>query len=202
MAEKRVIRPWWIAAGVVVALGIYVGSTYNSLVSLDQSVSASWAQVENVYQRRSDLIPNLVSTVKGAAAFEKSTLESVTNARSKVTQLPTTAGVPSATGLQQFQSAQDALGGALTRFFAVAEAYPNLTATANFRDLQTQLEGTENRIAVERRNFNEAARRFNSSRQSFPTNLIANLFGDRFQVKPYFQAVAGADRAPQVSFDS
>jgi LemA protein len=201
MEQGRTFRPWWIAAAVVVGLGIYVGSTYNHLIRLDQGVQAAWAQVETVYQRRSDLIPNLVSTVKGAASFEKGTLESVTAARAKVTQLPTTAATPSKEALAQFQTAQDGLSSALTRFFAVAEAYPNLTATGNFRDLQTQLEGTENRIAVERRNFNEAARTFNTSRQSFPTNLIAGFFGEQFAVKPYFQAVAGASQAPTVSFE-
>jgi LemA protein len=200
MENTAKIRPWWIGVGVVVAAALYVGGTYNHLVHLDQSVQASWAQVETVYQRRADLIPNLVSTVKGAANFERSTLEAVTAARAKVTGLPLGSGVPDAGALNGYQAAQDNLSQALTRFFAVAESYPSLTATSNFRDLQTQLEGTENRIAVERRNYNEAAKKFNASRQSFPTNLVAAAFGSRFQEKSYFKAISGADQAPQVSF--
>ncbi len=200
MEQTTKIRPWWIGLGVVVVAALYVGGTYNHLVHLDQSVQASWAQVETVYQRRADLIPNLVSTVKGAANFERGTLEAVTSARAKVTGLPLGTGVPEAAALSGYQAAQDHLSQALTRFFAVAESYPALTATSNFRDLQTQLEGTENRIAVERRNYNEAAKKFNASRQSFPTNLVATAFGSRFQEKSYFSASAGADQAPAVSF--
>jgi len=175
--------------------------TYNSLVKLDQSVRAQWAQVENVYQRRADLVPNLVETVKGAANFEKSTYTAVTEARAKVGQMKIDESVvnnPEA--LAKFQQAQDELGGAIARLLVAVEAYPDLKATQNFRDLQTQLEGTENRITVERQRFNETAQAFNTKRQSFPTVLIAGLFGSRFAEKAYFKAVAGAETAPKVQF--
>jgi LemA protein len=199
---KLGIRPWWIWVGLLVLIALYVGGTYNRLVSLDQAVQASWAQVENVYQRRADLVPNLVNTVKGAASFEKSTLEEVTQARTRVAaaQGAVAGATPTSASLSQYQMAQDGLSQALTRFFAVAEAYPALTATANFRDLQSQLEGTENRIAVERRHFNEAARQFNAARQSFPTNVIAGFFGPRFAEKAYFQATPGSQVPPKVDF--
>ena len=194
-------KPWIVGLLLIGAVFMYVGGTYNHLVRLDQGVQAQWAQVETVYQRRADLIPNLVRTVSGAAQFERGTLEAVTAARAKVTALPTQLAtqVP-ATGaqMQQFQQAQDGLSTALTRFFAVAESYPQLTATANYRDLQSQLEGTENRIAVERMRFNQAAQGFNASRQSFPTNLIAGMFGSRFDTKNYFQSQPGAAQVPEV----
>jgi LemA protein len=200
----------WVALGLIgililfgLAAGLYAITTYNSLVRLDQAVQAQWAQVENVYQRRADLIPNLVATVKGAAAFEKSTFTEVAEARSKVGQI-------SAQGLQniandpqafaRFQQAQDGLSSALSHLMAVVERYPDLKATQNFQELQAQLEGTENRIAVERMRFNEAAQAFNTRRQSFPTNIIAGLFGSRFNPKPYFKAQAGAETAPKVKF--
>lgn len=190
------------AAGAVVValLGAYViAGSYNKLVRLDQDVQAQWAQVENVYQRRADLVPNLVATVKGAADFEKSTLLAVTEARARVGQLPIAAPRDTA-GLQQFQQAQDQLGGALARLLVVAERYPDLKATANFRDLQAQVEGTENRIAVERMRFNEAAREFNTTRDTFPTTLLVRLFGARFTEKTYFQAPTSAASAPVVRF--
>lgn len=188
---------------IIVVIASAIASTYNSLVTLDQAVQAQWAQVQTVYQRRADLIPNLVATVKGVAGFEKSTYLAVTQARSKVGQITATQtqnlpSNPAAFG--QFQAAQDRLTGALSRLLVVVENYPDLKANQNFLDLQAQLEGTENRIAVERRRYNEAAQAFNTTRQSFPTNIIAGLFGDRFSLKPYFQAQAGSQSAPKVQF--
>jgi LemA protein len=199
-----VSRTFLLLGGLVVAaliVGGWVASTYNRLVGLDQGVEAQWAQVENVYQRRADLVPNLVETVKGAAEFERETFTAVTEARAKVGQVSAGADVtrdPEA--FRQWQQAQGELGGALSRLLVVAEAYPELRATAAFRDLQAQLEGTENRISVERMRFNDTARAYNVARQSFPTNLIAGLFGDQFAVRPYFEAEAGAEEAPAVKF--
>ena len=193
-------KGWLIALGVVVVVGAYTAGTYNSLIQADQAVQSQWAQVENVYQRRADLIPNLVRTVKGAANFERQTLESVTTARAAAVSA-NAAGVQlpvSGEAMARYQRAQDGLSAALTHLFAVAEAYPQLTATENYRDLQSQLEGTENRIAVERMRFNEAAQRFNALRQSFPTNCIASLFGAHFSEKSYFQAQVGASTVPEV----
>jgi len=194
-----------IGAVVLVALifGGTIASTYNSLVTLDQSAQAQWGQVENVYQRRADLVPNLVASVKGAANFEQSTLTAVTEARAKVGQvtqgaIENIARDPQA--FQRFQQAQDGLSSALSRLMVVAERYPELKATQNFRDLQAQLEGTENRIAVERMRFNETAQAFNTKRDSFPTVVIAGFFGSKFQEKPYFKSVAGAEKAPEVKF--
>jgi LemA protein len=189
-----------LAVGIV---GLWGVGGYNKLVSLDQAVQAQWAQVENVYQRRADLVPNLVETVKGAAAFEKETFTAVTEARSRVGQisegaLRNIANDPAA--FAKFQQAQDGLSSALSRLMVVMEKYPDLKATQNFSELQAQLEGTENRITVERMRFNEAAQAFNTTRQSFPTVLIAGFFGDRFREKPYFKAQAGADAAPKVKF--
>jgi LemA protein len=189
--------------GLVVILGLSIVSGYNGLVKLDQAVLSAWGQVENVYQRRADLIPNLVETVKGAAAFEKDTFTAVATARSQVGQV-STAGLQNVVNdpaaFQRFQQAQDGLSSALSRLMVVAERYPDLKATAAFRDLQAQLEGTENRITVERMRFNEVAQAFNTKRQSFPTVLIAGFFGSRFNEKPYFKAQAGADVAPKVKF--
>src|SRR5205823_4814137 len=163
--------------------------------------SAQWAQVENAYQRRADLIPNLVETVKGAAAFERGTLTDVTNARSRVGQVTVPKDITTnPQQFQQFQQAQDQLGTAVSRLLVVAEAYPNLTATQGFRDLQAQLEGTENRITVERMRYNEAAQAFNYKRESFPTVMIAGLFGEKFKDKPYFKAQSGAEKPPEVKF--
>ena len=189
--------------GLVVILGLSIASGYNGLVKLDQGVQAAWGQVENVYQRRADLIPNLVETVKGAAAFEKDTFTAVATARAQVGQV-SAAGLQNVVNdpaaFQRFQQAQDGLSSALSRLMVVAERYPDLKATAAFRDLQAQLEGTENRITVERMRFNEAAQAFNTKRQSFPTVMIAGFFGSRFNEKPYFKAQAGADVAPKVKF--
>jgi LemA protein len=185
------------ALAVVLVLGAAVAASYNHLVTLQEGVKSAWSQVENVYQRRADLVPNLVETVKGAAAFEKQTFTAVTEARARVGQVNFGA-VPNAQQLQQFQSAQDGLSSALSRLLVVAERYPDLKATENFRDLQAQLEGTENRIAVERRRFNEAAQAFNTARRRFPTVVIASMFG--FGEKPYFQAAPGSEKPPQVKF--
>jgi LemA protein len=192
-----------VILAAVAALGLWVVSGYNRLVGLDQAVQGQWAEVENVYQRRADLIPNLVETVKGAANFERGTLTAVTEARARVGQISPQATekiVNDPAAFQRFQQAQDALSSALTRLLAVSEAYPDLKATANFRDLQAQLEGTENRIAVARMRFNEAAQAFNSARNRFPTVAVAGLFGQRFAEKAYFKAQAGAATAPQVKF--
>jgi LemA protein len=193
----------WKALGfglVIALLGAWatVGN-YNKLVRLDQDVAAQWAQVENVYQRRADLVPNLVATVKGAANFEKDTLTAVTEARARVGQMQ---GEPTKdpASMQRYQQAQDQLGGALSRLLVVAERYPELKATESFRDLLAQLEGTENRITVERMRFNDAAREFNTTRRMFPTTLVAGFFGPRFDEKAYFQATAGASAPPQVKF--
>ena len=185
---------------VLVILGLSVAGSYNSLNTLNQGVEAQWGQVENVYQRRSDLVPNLVATVKGAAAFEKDTFTAVTEARSKVGQVATGKAPTDAASLARFQQAQEGLGSALSRLMVVVEKYPDLKATQNFRDLQAQLEGTENRIAVERMRFNQAAQAFNTRRNSFPTVIIAGFFGDRFRDKAYFKAQAGAEQAPKVAF--
>lgn len=205
------MKKWIIIAGVVVALlvvlalmfGFAIMGSYNNLVSLDQAVQSQWAQVENVYQRRFDLVPNLVETVKGAAAFEKDTFTAVTEARSKVGQITPGAAQNLANNPEafaKFQQAQDGLSSALSRLMVVVEKYPDLKATQNFRDLQAQLEGTENRITVERMRFNEAAQAFNTKRMSFPTLLIAGFFGDRFHEKAYFKSQPGAETAPKVKF--
>jgi LemA protein len=185
-------------ATVLVFAGAWLSVTFNRLVRLDQAVQGQWAQVENAYQRRVDLIPNLVETVKGAAAFESSTLLAVTEARSQI-QSPT-GSAPTAESLEKYQAQQAQLSGALSRLLVTVEAYPQLKATQNFRDLQAQLEGTENRISVERMRFNEAAQAFNASRDSFPSNVAAGFFGARFAPKTFFRAAAGADIAPAVKF--
>jgi len=187
---------------LAVILAMVVGGTYNSLNTLDQGVRAQWSQVENVYQRRADLVPNLVETVKGAANFEKDTFTQVAEARSKVGQISPDAmknvlNDPQA--FERFQQAQSGLSSALSRLMAVSEQYPDLKANASFRDLQAQLEGSENRIAVERKRFNETAQAFNTKRNSFPTVIIAGFF-PKFAEKPYFKAAEGADKAPQVKF--
>ena len=196
-----------VAVGAIVLIFLIFGgaiaSTYNSLVQLDQAAQSQWAQVENVYQRRADLVPNLVATVKGAANFEQSTLTAVTEARAKVGQVTSGAVENIARDPQafaRFQQAQDALSSALSRLMVVVERYPELKATQNFRELQAQLEGTENRISVERMRFNEAAQAFNTKRNTFPTVLVAGFFGSRFQEKPYFKSQAGAEKAPEVKF--
>lgn len=191
-----------IALIVVVALGLILYScgkgTYNSMVTLDQQVDAQWAQVENVYQRRADLIPNLVATVKGYADFEQETLTQVIEARSKATAVNVDASNLTPETMQQFQQAQGELSSALSRLMVVVEKYPDLKANQNFLSLQSQLEGTENRISVERNKFNEVTRQYNTTVKTFPNVLFAGMFG--FTEKGYFQAEAGAERPPQVEF--
>ncbi len=184
----------------VLAAAVFGVGAYNGLVRLDQAVQAQWGQVENVYQRRADLVPNLVETVKGAAAFEKDTFTAVAEARAKVGQVNATGIANDPQAFARFQQAQDGLSSALSRLMVVVEKYPDLKATQNFRDLQAQLEGTENRIAVERMRFNETAQAFNTKRMSFPTVLIAGFFGSRFNEKAYFKAQPGAETAPKVTF--
>jgi LemA protein len=187
---------------VVVIAGISFAGTYNKLVTLGVDVDKSWAEVENQYQRRSDLIPNLVQTVQGAANFEKETLTAVTEARASVGRATITPGkAPTdAESLARYQQAQDSLGSALQRLLVVSERYPELKANQNFRDLQAQLEGTENRITVARGRFNESAQAYNTVMKKFPTNLMAGILG--FKEKPFFKATTpGAEQAPKVQFN-
>lgn len=195
--NKKLIT-WGIVGFIVFIIGFSGCSSYNNMVTKDESVTANWQQVENVYQRRMDLIPNLVSTVQGYADFEKSTLTAVIEARSKATSITIDPSKLDEASLQKFQEAQGALSGALSRLMVVAEQYPNLKANQNFLDLQTQLEGTENRIANERRKFNETAKDYNIYVRRFPRNIWANLFG--FQKRAYFEAQEGAEKAPKVEF--
>lgn len=196
------IKKSWIVIGVIViiALILYgsVKNTYNKMVQMEQNVEAQWSNVENVYQRRADLIPNLVNTVKGYADFEQETLQRVIEARSKATSTNINAENLSPEKLQQFQQNQSALSSALSRLMVVVERYPQLKANENFKQLQAQLEGTENRISVERRRFNEAARSYNTYVNQFPQKLYANLFD--FDEKAYFEADEGAEEAPNVEF--
>ncbi len=175
--------------------------TYNRLVALEQNVNKKWADVQSVYQRRADLIPNLVNTVSGAANFEKSTLTEVTNARASVgrVQLDPNKAPTDAATLQQFQAAQGQLSNALSRLLVVVEQYPELKANQNFLSLQAQLEGTENRISVERNNFNSAVQEYNTALSTFPTNMLNKMFG--FQPRPFFAAQPGAEKAPPVQFN-
>jgi LemA protein len=168
------------------------------MVSQEEGVAAQWSNVENVYQRRADLIPNLVNTVKGYAEHEKETLAAVVEARAKATSVNINPEKLDAQSLQQFQEAQSGLSSALSRLMVVVEKYPDLKANQNFLDLQAQLEGTENRIAVERRKFNEAAQAYNTTIRKFPKNIMANIFG--FEKKIYFEAEKGAEKAPEVQF--
>lgn len=171
---------------------------YNTMVKQEENVKAKWAQVENVYQRRADLIPNLVTTVKGAANFEKETLTQVVEARAKATSVNIDANDLTPETMAQFQAAQGQLTGSLSRLMATVEAYPELKANQNFLELQAQLEGTENRISVERRSFNEATQEFNTTVRSFPTNIMAGIFG--FKQKGLFQADEGAATVPEIEF--
>jgi LemA protein len=199
------MKKFAIACGVLVVLGIaaltIAGGSYNRLVKLQQGVNSQWAQVQNVYQRRADLVPNLVATVSGAANFEKSTLTEITAARASIGQMKIDANHAPATAAQiaEFEKAQGALSSALSRLLVVSENYPDLKASANFRDLQAQLEGTENRISVERGRFNESVQAYNTAIKSFPAVFYAGTFG--FNEKPYFAATTGADKPPQVQFD-
>ncbi len=190
-----------VALALVFALILFLGGcgAYNKIVSLQQGTESSWAQVENQYKRRLDLVPNLVKTVEGAANFEKSTLAEVVQARASATQMKIDPANITPDQLKQFEQMQAKLSSALSRLLVTVEKYPELRASANFRDLQAQLEGTENRIAVERQKFNEAVRAYNTAIKQFPGSFIAG-FG-RFTPKPYFQAPAGADQPPGVSFE-
>jgi LemA protein len=187
-----------IIAGIVVLLIIWVMSIYNGLVSAEENVNNQWANVETQYQRRADLIPNLVNTVKGYAAHEKNTLEAVIAARSQATQIKVDADNLTPEKLAQYQKAQGDVTSALGKLLAITENYPDLKANQNFLELQSQLEGTENRITVARRDFNDAARKYNVSIRRFPRNIFAGMFG--FQKKSYFEAAAGAETAPKVQF--
>lgn len=194
MRASRILS---IAVVLAAALSLAGCGPYNRLVQLQETTDEAWSQVENVYQRRADLIPNLVATVKGAADFERETLEAVVEARAKVGQLQIE-NAPTAEQLQSFQQAQDGLSSALSRLLVVVERYPELGATQAFRDLQVQLEGTENRISVERRRFNEVVKEYNTYRRQFPSNLYAKAFD--FGDKPYFESTPGAEEPPTVEF--
>lgn len=183
---------------VICAIAIWLISSYNGMVKMDEEVSSAWSNVENQYQRRADLIPNLVNVVKGYASHEKETFEAVVSARSKATQVTVDPENLTPEKLQEYQKAQGELGATLGRLLAITESYPELKANENFKELQAQLEGTENRISVERRNFNEIARKYNSSIRSFPRSIIAGMFG--FETRPYFEAEEGANKAPEVKF--
>ncbi|MGM9742407.1 MAG: LemA family protein [Candidatus Cryptobacteroides sp.] len=187
-----------IAAAVILGLFVWVKNTYNGLVTADEGVKAAWSQVENVYQRRADLIPNLVATVKGYAAHESSTLEAVIEARAKATQVTVDPDKLTEENIAAFQSAQGELGNAIGRLLVSVEQYPDLKANQNFLELQAQLEGTENRIAVERQKFNDTAKAYNTQVRSFPANIIASMFN--FEQKGYFKAAEGAQTAPKVEF--
>lgn len=187
-----------VLVGVLIVGALAVGS-YNRLNAADQAVSGGWAQVENVYQRRADLVPNLVETVKGAANFEKETLTQVIQARASATQVKLDANqIKDPAAFQKFEAAQAGLSGALSRLLVTVEKYPELKANQNYRDLQVQLEGTENRIAVERGRFNEATQAYNTLRRSFPTIIVANFAG--FKERPYFKGSEGVEKAPAVRF--
>lgn len=199
MKKSTVLITLGVLVGLVVILFLWATGIYNSLVSLDEGVKQSWSQVENQYQRRLDLIPNLVETVKGYAEHESDVFRQVTEARSnvgKLTMTPEMLNDPQA--MQKFQEAQAGISSALSRLLAVAENYPNLKANENFMQLQQQLEGTENRIAVERKRFNEVVQEYNTKIRRFPAAMLAGMFG--FREKAYFQAEPGAEKAPKVSF--
>lgn len=195
-------KGWLVLIAFVVVIIIAVmwfSGKYNTLVSLEEGVNQAWSQVENQYQRRADLVPNLVNTVKGAADFEQGTFTAVTEARAKVGQLNVSSDIlnnPQA--FRQFQNAQSELSSALSRLLVVSENYPQLRATENFRQLQAQLEGTENRISVERRKFNQTVQDYNTKIRQFPTAMIAGMFG--FEKKQYFEAQPGSETAPEVKF--
>lgn len=185
-----------ITLGILAVLAIVIFVPYNSLVSKDQAVQASWAQVETDYQRRADLIPNLVATVKGVASFEQKTLVEVVEARAKATGINLDANNLTSEKIAQFENAQTNLSGALSRLLVVAEAYPTLTASESFRGLQTQLEGTENRIAISRKDFNNVVQDYNTTIRVFPTNIVAKIFG--FGEKVYFESQNGSEKVPSV----
>lgn len=195
-------KTWVIVVGIIIViLGFLISfsiSSYNSFVSQDEAVATAWSNVENQYQRRADLIPNLVNTVKGYAEHEKETLDAVVSARAKATQTIISIDDLTPEKMQAYQKAQGEIGAALSRLLAVTENYPDLKANENFQALQAQLEGTENRISVERRKFNEIAQSYNTSIRRFPKNIIASMFG--FEKRPYFEAAEGSEKAPEVKF--
>lgn len=188
-----------IVVVIIIALLAMLVKPYNNMVKKDENCTNAWANVENAYQRRADLIPNLVKTVQGAANYEKGTLEAVINARAKATSVQVNTKDLSEESIAQFQQAQDELSSALSRLMVVVERYPELKANQNFLELQAQLEGTENRIAVERNKFNEVVKEYNTYIRKFPNNIIAGIFN--FDKKGYFQASPGADKAPEVEFN-
>ncbi|RXF67847.1 LemA family protein [Arcticibacter tournemirensis] len=190
-------RIFYTIAGLI-ALFSFSSCDYNGMVKLDEQVQAQWGQVQNVYQRRADLIPNLVNTVKGAAGHENETLTQVVEARAKATAVNVDPDKLTPENIQKFQNAQGELSTALGRLMMITENYPELKANANFQELQAQIEGTENRITVERQKFNEVTQEYNSKIRSFPNNLTAGMFG--FEKKGYFQAEAGSEKAPKVEF--
>src|ERR1044071_5141345 len=200
--KKFALRCAGLSLATLLLLSLNGCGTYNRLVTLEQNVNKKWADVQSVYQRRADLIPNLVQTVQGAANFEKSTLTEVTNARASVGQvkLDPNKAPTDAAQLEEFQRAQGQLSAALSRLLVVSENYPQLKATEAFQNLQKQLEGTENRISVERNNFNTAVQEYNTALSTFPTNMLNKMFG--FQARPYFNAQPNAEKAPEVKFDS
>lgn len=189
---------WIIVAALVVIACGYCWTTYNTLVKLGQGVETAWADVETQYQRRADLIPNLVNTVKGYAAHEKETLEGVVKARSEATSVKIDPENMTAEQMAQYQKAQNGVSSALSKLLLVVEKYPDLKANQNFLELQSQLEGTENRITVARRDFNGAAKEYNTAIRKFPKNILAGMFG--FEKKTYFEAEEGAEKAPEVKF--
>ena len=189
---------WIIPVGILVLVVLWAIGGYNGMVKMDEQVQNSWANVETQYQRRADLIPNLVSTVKGYAKHEQQTLEDVVKARSEATQVKVDAENLTPEKLAAFQKAQSGVSSALGRLLAVAENYPDLKANQNFLELQSQLEGTENRITVARKDFNDAAKSYNQSIRQFPKNILAGMFG--FEKKSYFEAEAGSEKAPKVEF--
>ncbi len=196
------MKKTWIILAVIAVLLLLayssVKSSYNNMVTMQEGVTAQWSQVENVYQRRSDLIPNLVNTVKGYADFEQETLTQVIEARAKATSVNINPDKLDAQSIQNFQNAQSGLSSALSKLMVVVEKYPELKANLGFLDLQAQLEGTENRITVERMKFNESAQAYNTFIRTFPKNIFAGMFG--FEKKAYFEAEAGAEKAPEVQF--
>ena len=187
-----------LVLGIVCVFALFAIPKYNSLVKSQESVEKAWANVESSYERRADLIPNLVETVKGYAQHEQKTLEGVVEARANATKVTVDPSNLTPEDLQKYQAAQGEVGSALGRLIAISESYPDLKANENFKDLQTQLEGTENRINKARNDFNETAQQYNTMRRTFPANIIAGIFG--FDEKPYFKAQEGADKAPKVDF--
>ncbi len=188
----------WIVLGIIVVVIGWVAISYNGIITKEESTDKAWANVESAYQRRADLIPNLVNTVKGYAEHEKETLQAVTDARSKATSINIDPSTATPEQFAQWADAQQQVGSALGRLIAISESYPNLKANENFRDLQVQLEGTENRIKTERDRYNEAVREFNVKIRRFPANIIANMFG--FERRAMFEASEGAEIAPEVKF--